>query len=137
MDPDAQVNFLLEKDTTAGFFLTQVVSHHDRAAVEQFLAVARRRQLSLPDVFGVFFYRSTSIETLKFLARFLSVPSTKLTAEFEVGFNAVQICARSIAILKQLGVNNVYVSNLPVCTAAPILRVILFEAAQSTGRMLL
>ena len=43
-----QVDFLLEKDATADFFLTQVVSHHDRAAVEQFLAVARRRQLLEP-----------------------------------------------------------------------------------------
>ena len=132
-----QVDLLLEKDTTADFFLTQVVSHHDRAAVEQFLAVARRRQLSLPGVFGVFFYRSTSIETLKFLPRFLPVPAAKLTAEFEAAFNAVQICARSIAMLRQPGVNNVYVSNLPVSPTAPTLRAILFEAEQSNRLILL
>jgi len=132
-----KVDLLLEKDATADFFLTQVVSHHDRAAVEQFLAVACRRQLSLPGVFGVFFYRSTSIETLKFLPRFLPVPAAKLTAEFEAAFNAVQICARSIAMLRQPGVNNAYVSNLPVSPAAPTLRAILFEAEQSNRLILL
>ena len=135
-DPDAQVNFLLEKDATADFFLTQVVSHHDRAAVEQFIATTQQCQLSLPGVFGVFFYRSASLDTLEFLARFLPVPAAHLTAEFEAGLTAVQICGRSIAMLRQLGVKNIYVSNLPVSTAAPTLKAILFEAAQSTGRML-
>ncbi len=55
-----------------------------------------RRQLSLPGAFGVFFYRSASIETLECLARFHPGPAAKLTAEFEVGFNAVQICARAL-----------------------------------------
>jgi len=120
------VNFLLEKDAATDFFLTQVVSHHDRAAVEQFVATAQQRQLSLTGVFGWFFYRSASIDTLEFLARFLPVPAAHLTAEFEAGLTAVQICVRSVAMLRQLGVKNIYVSNLPVSTAAPTLKAILF-----------
>ena len=104
--------------------------------MEQFIATAQQRQLSLAGTFGVFYYRSASIDTLKFLARFLPVPAAHLTAEFEAGLTAVQVCARSIVMLKQLGVKNIYVSNLPVSTAAPTLKAILFEAAQSTGRML-
>jgi len=116
------VNFLLEKDAATDFFLTQVVSHHDRAAVEQFVATAQQRQLSLTGVFGGFFYRRASIDTLEFLARFLPVPAAHLTAEFEAGLTAVQICVRSVAMLRQLGVKNIYVSNLPVSTAAPTLK---------------
>ena len=131
-----QVDFLLKDNVTADFFLTQVVSHHDRLAVEQFVATTRRRQLSLPGVFGVFFYRSASIDTFTFLARFLPIPATHLAAEFEAGLTPIQICARSIAMLKQLGVNNIYISNLPIGTAAPTLKAILLEAEQLTERML-
>ena len=135
-DIDNQVDFLLKNNVTADFFLTQVVSHHDRLAVEQFVATTRRRQLSLPGVFGVFFYRSASIDTFTFLARFLPIPATHLAAEFEAGLTPIQICARSIAMLKQLGVNNIYISNLPIGTAAPTLKAILLEAEQLTERML-
>jgi hypothetical protein len=86
-------------------------------------------------VFGVFFYRSASIDTFKFLAQFLPIPATHLAAEFEAGLTAIQICARSIAMLRQLGLNNIYISNLPIGTAAPTLKAILLEAEQLTGEI--
>ena len=50
---------------TAEFFLTQVVSHHDAAAVSALLETApRARGLELPGVFGVFYYRSANPKTL-------------------------------------------------------------------------
>ena len=134
-DIDNQVDFLLKNNVTADFFLTQVVSHHDRIAVEHFVAAAHRRQLTLPGVFGVFFYRSASIDTFKFLAQFLPIPATHLAAEFEAGLTAIQICARSIAMLRQLGLTNIYISNLPIGTAAPTLKAILLEVEQLTGEI--
>ena len=104
--------------------------------MEQFIATAQQRQLSLAGTFGVFYYRSASIDTLEFLARVLPVPAAHLTAEFEAGLTAVQICARSVAMLRQLGVKNIYGSNLPVIATAPTQKAILFKAAQSTGRIL-
>jgi len=128
-----QVDFLLEKNITANFFLTQVVSHHDRKTVERFVTEARQRELTLPGVFGVFFYRSASIDTLESLGQFLPVPAAHLSAEFEAGLTAVQICARSIAMLRDVGVSNIYVSNLPVGRATSTLKEILSEAEQPTG----
>src|SRR5262245_32426432 len=60
-----QVGHLLDDRVTAEFYLTQIVSHHSRPAVEAFLAEAGRRGLSLPGMFGVFYYRSAKTSTLK------------------------------------------------------------------------
>ncbi len=66
--PTRQVDYLASPSFHAEFYLTQVVSHHDLRAVERFLDAARRRELTLPAVFGVFFYRSANPRTLAALA---------------------------------------------------------------------
>ena len=55
-NPASQVGYLLDGDATADFYLTQIVSHHDRAKVGAFVAEAARRRLTIPGVFGVFYY---------------------------------------------------------------------------------
>jgi hypothetical protein len=111
-DPAQQVDFLLAEDFTGEFYLTQIVSHHSIRAVEAFLDEARRRGVSIPGIFGVFLYRSANPETLRRLERFFPVPAAEITAEFESGLSAEEICARSIRALREVGVDKVYVSNL-------------------------
>ena len=111
-DPEEQVEFLTAADAQADFFLTQVVSHHAMEPVERFLAAARERDLSIPGVFGVFFYRSANPRTLARLASFLPVPAAELTREFDSGDSAEAICARTIRALRDAGAEKVYVSNL-------------------------
>ena len=57
-----QVGHLLDEHANAEFYLTQIVSHHSRDRVEGFLAEADKRSLSLPGLFGVFYYRSRECE---------------------------------------------------------------------------
>lgn len=112
-----QVGYLLEDEATAEFYLTQVVSHHDLESVEAFLEEARRRELDLPAVWGVFFYRSANPDTLERLSRFFRVPVEGLKREFAEGRSPVEICARTIRALRELGIEKVYVSNLGVSRA--------------------
>ena len=121
----AQVGHLLAEEATAEFYLTQIVSHHSLAQVEGFLAEAARRGLSLPGLFGVFYYRSANPKTLNALGGFLPVPIDALTAEFAAGATPEEICARSIRALTDAGVRHFYVSNLPVHRAAHTLQRIL------------
>lgn len=133
----AQVGHLLAEEATAEFYLTQIVSHHSLAQVEGFLAEAARRGLSLPGMFGVFYYRSANPKTLNALGGFLPVPIDALTAEFTAGATPEEICARSIRALTDAGVRHFYVSNLPVHRAAHTLQRILDLAgvgALDTGR---
>ena len=44
-NPEAQVGHLLDDRVTAEFYLTQIVSHYSRPAVESFLSEAERRSL--------------------------------------------------------------------------------------------
>jgi 5,10-methylenetetrahydrofolate reductase len=112
-DARAQVGYLAAPDAAADFFLTQVVSHHDLAPVERFVREARARELELPGVYGVFYYRSANPKTLALLERFLPVPKAEITRDFgERGLTADQICARTIRALRDVGVRHVYVSNL-------------------------
>ena len=113
-DPARQVGYLLDGDFTGEFFLTQVVSHHDAAPVERFLAEADRRGLVLPGVFGVFYYRSASPRTLSLLRDFIPVPEAGLADEFGRGATPEQICARTIRAMRGLGARRFYVSNLPL-----------------------
>ena len=78
-DPERQVDYLASPDFHAEFFLTQVVSHHDVPAVERLIETGRRRGLTLPGIFGVFFYRSANPRTLAALKGFLPVPAEELT----------------------------------------------------------
>ena len=123
--PAAQVQHLLDDRVTAEFYLTQIVSHHSRAAVDAFLAEADRRKLELPGMFGIFYYRSANVRTLETLRQFLPVPVEELRREFAEGATPDAICARSIRELTASGVRHFYVSNLPVSRAASTLERIL------------
>jgi 5,10-methylenetetrahydrofolate reductase len=124
-DVATQVQHLLEDRVTAEFYLTQIVSHHSRPAVDRFLAEADRRKLALPGMFGVFYYRSANPKTLEKLRGFLPVPVDGLRAEFAAGATPDSVCARSIRELTESGVRHFYVSNLPVGRAASTLARIL------------
>jgi hypothetical protein len=51
------------------------------------------------------------------LSNFLPIPVEELTRDFAGGIHPEEICARSVHALLQRGVQNVYVSNLPMPTA--------------------
>jgi hypothetical protein len=127
-DAERQVDFLTSPDVNAEFFLTQIVSHHDVAAVERLLDAGRRRRLALPGVFGVFFYRSANPKTLKALKAFLPVPAEALGREFAAGATAEDICGRTIRTLLGVGVRHFYISNLPIARAQSALSSILQNA---------
>jgi 5,10-methylenetetrahydrofolate reductase len=120
-DQSAQVGFLGDASFNGEFFLTQVVSHHDLAAVTRFLEQADRQRLSLPGIFGVFFYRSARPATLAALRQFLPVPVEALTREFAAGASAVEVCARTVRALRAAGIRHLYVSNLPIARASDTL----------------
>ena len=120
-DPAAQVGHLLDEHMHAEFFLTQIVSHHSLAAVEAFVNEGRTRGLTLPGMFGVFYYRSANPKTLSALRGFLPVPVEELTREFASGATPEEICARSIRELAAAGARHFYVSNLPLGRAASTL----------------
>ncbi len=113
-DPEEQVGYLLDPDFCAEFYLTQIVSHHSMDVVERFLEEARRREVPYPAVFGVFFYRSANPKTLGRLSEFFEVPVEGITRDFESGLSAEEVCARTIRALREVGADNVYVSNLGI-----------------------
>lgn len=124
-DAATQVQHLMDDRVTAEFYLTQIVSHYSRPAVERFLAEAERRSLALPGMFGVFYYRSANTRTLETLREFLPVPVAELREEFAAGATPDSVCARSIRELTATGVRHFYVSNLPVGRAASTLKRVL------------
>ena len=128
-DSRQQVEFLLGSGASADFYLTQIVSHHQIDRVEAFLKAADGQGLTLPGVFGVFYYRSANAGTLETLGRFLPVPVDGLRAEFAAGATPVEICARTIRALVSRGARHFYVSNLPARRAAATLNEILDKAA--------
>ena len=105
-DADAQVRYLVDPSFTAEYYLTQIVSHLEVAPVERFLEAAARAGVRLPGVFGVFYYRSANARTLQTLSRFLPVPVAALTAEFERGATALDICARTMQDRKSTRLNS-------------------------------
>jgi hypothetical protein len=111
---EEQVSYLLDSRFEAEFYLTQIVSHHSIREVERFLAEARRRGVPYPGVFGIFLYRSANPATLATLADFFPVPAEQLTREFESGMSPEDICARSVRLLRDVGADKVYLSNLGV-----------------------
>ena len=127
-DAETQVEHLLDDRVNAEFYLTQIVSHHSRISVEGFLEAAARRGLSLPGIFGVFYYRSANPRTLAALGGFLPVPAEGLTREFAQGATAEEVCARSIRALAGAGVRHFYISNLPLASAAATLRRVMERA---------
>ena len=127
-DAEHQVEFLISPNGHAEFYLTQVVSHHDVPAVERLIETGRRRGLTLPGIFGVFFYRSANPRTLATLKGFLPVPVEGLTREFAAGATAEDVCARTIRALVDAGARHFYISNLPIGRAPSTLAAILEKA---------
>jgi len=124
-DPERQVEYLAASDFHAEFYLTQIVSHHNIEPVHRFLSVARERKITLPGIFGVFFYRSANPKTLSALERFLPVPTEGLTREFASGLTPEEVCAKTVRALKDAGAQHFYISNLPLSRAQPVLSQIL------------
>jgi 5,10-methylenetetrahydrofolate reductase len=120
-DPERQVDYLAAPDFHAEFYLTQVVTHHNARPVAAFLDAADRRGVTLPGVFGVFYYRSANPATLNALKGFLPVPVDALTREFAAGATADDVCARTIRTLMDAGARHFYISNLPIGRAQAVL----------------
>jgi hypothetical protein len=111
-DATQQIDYLLSDEYTAEFYLTQIVSHHRMREVDRFMNEAAKRNVSVPGIFGVFFYRSANARTLELLSEFFPVPAREITRAFESGVQAEEICIRTIRALRDAGVDKVYVSNL-------------------------
>ena len=125
-DAARQVEYVADEAYTAEFYLTQIVSHLDVAPVERFVNEARRRGLDhIPGVFGVFYYRSANPTTLALLSQFLPVPLESLAAEFASGATPVDLCARTLRAMMDIGVRHFYISNLPLIGASSTLHSIL------------
>lgn len=120
-----QVDYLLDAEVHADFYLTQIVSHHQVDRARRFLDEASRRGLTLPGVFGVFYYRSGNPRTLEMLSEFLPVPVQELRDEFASGATPADVCAHTLRALLDLGARHFYISNLPLRTAASTLNDIL------------
>jgi hypothetical protein len=105
---------LADKEFGGDFWLTQIVSHHHRPEVERLLKDVEGRGVTAPGIFGVFYYRSANGKTLERLSQFFPVPSAELTREFESGAAPEEVCARTLRALLEIGVKNIYVSNLPI-----------------------
>ena len=107
-----QVGFLAAEDFSADFYLTQVVSHHSAGRVEAFLEECDKRNVSIPHLFGVFYYWNANPQTLAMLTRFFPVPAAELTREFARGATPVETLAETLEALRAAGADKVYVSNL-------------------------
>lgn len=129
----SQVAHLLDEHANAEFYLTQIVSHHSVAGVDRFLAEGARRSLTLPGLFGLFYYRSANPRTLSALSSFLPVPVEALKQEFAAGATPEEICGRSLRVLAAAGARHFYISNLPLGRAAATLRKIVEFAAVPAG----
>jgi len=129
-DPAQQVDFLADDRFCAEFFLTQVVSHLDLDPVKRFLDELHRRQIEIPGMFNVFYYRSASPKTLKALSGFMPVPVHALTEEFRSGASPEEVCVRSIRAIRALGVRHVCICNLPMEDASTTLASIRASLAQ-------
>jgi 5,10-methylenetetrahydrofolate reductase len=113
-----QVEYMLDRNYSADFYLAQIVSHYQIRSVHEFQNEAVRRGLKIPGIFGVFYYRSASPKTLGMLSQFFPVPVDELRRDFAEGQSSDEICALSVHSLLKLGVKNIYISNLPMPTAA-------------------
>jgi 5,10-methylenetetrahydrofolate reductase len=117
-DPAWQVDLLKRAETYTDFVLTQVVSHHDFAAVERFVEQARRVGLTTPILAGVFYYRSGNPKTLAALRALMPVPVEALSREFgEERLSPTAVCRRTLTALADLGIRHVYLCNLPAASA--------------------
>jgi hypothetical protein len=113
-DANVQAGYLADEHFHADYFLTQVVSHHDDAAIDRLQTAIAKRGIRAPGLFGVFYYRSANAKTLELLRQFLPVPVAGITQDFAGGASPEEICARTLRALRTAGIRHAYVSNLPV-----------------------
>ena len=113
-----QVEFMLHPEYSADFYLAQIVSHYQTAAIDDFINETQRLGVKIPSIFGVFYYRTANPTTFDLLSNFIPVPSEELIRDFAAKIPPVEICARSVHALIERGVKNVYISNLPMPTAS-------------------
>ncbi len=130
-DAAMQARLLADPQFTGEFFLTQIVSHHRIDAVARFLLELERERVAAPGLYGVFFYRSANARTLAMLSRFLPVPVSELTREFEQTPDPVEVAARTVRAMIEVGARHFYVSNLPLGRAQQTLRAIIERAGVS------
>jgi 5,10-methylenetetrahydrofolate reductase len=126
--PTRQVDFLRDARFCAEFYLTQVVSHLNLDPVKRFLEEADRRQVAIPGMFNVFYYRSANPKTIATLSRFMPVPVEGLLNDFASGATAVDVCALTLRALRSLGVRHFCICNLPMHDASDTLAAILEKA---------
>jgi hypothetical protein len=100
--------------------------------VERFIGEMQRRGVTKPGMFGVFFYRSANAKTLAALSQFLPVPVEGLAREFAAGATPVDVCARTVRAMMEIGARHFYISNLPLHSAASTLAEILDRVGFST-----
>lgn len=112
-----QVEFILDPEYSADFYMAQIVSHYQLRGTDEFLNEEARLGVKIPGIFGAFYYRSASSKTLDLLSQFFPVPAAELKRDFASQIPPEDICAQSILALLQRGVRNIYVSNLPMATA--------------------
>jgi hypothetical protein len=125
-DPSQQADYLADSTFHAEFYLTQIVSHLHAEPVGRFLRETERRGLGgMPGMFGVFYYRSANPKTLSVLSRFLPVPVDALAAEFAAGATPIDICARTLRAMIDVGARHFYISNLPLSRTSATLNAIL------------
>ena len=124
-DAATQVAYMTDDCFNAEYYLTQIVSHLNIAPVERFINEAHKRGVTKPGMFGVFYYRSANARTLAALGRFLPVPIEGLSREFAAGATPVDVCARTMRAMMDIGARHFYISNLPLHTAASTLGEIL------------
>ena len=132
-EPARQVEFLLQPEVSADFYLTQIVSHHQVERVNKFLEAGKAGGVTMPGVFGVFYYRSANAKTLEMLSEFLPVPVDELKREFAAGATPIDVCARTIRCLIDAGARHFYVSNLPAKRTAAVLNTILDKAGVTSN----
>ena len=124
-DAAQQVAYMTDDSFNAEYYLTQIVSHLNVAPVERFINEARRRGMERPGVFGVFYYRSANPATLATLSQFLPVPVDGIAREFDAGATPLDICARTMRAMMDVGARHFYISNLPLLDATSTLNAIL------------
>ena len=124
-DPARQVDYMADDCFHAEYYLTQIVSHLNVAPVERFVNETVRRGMGKPGMFGVFYYRSANPKTLAALSQFLPVPVEGLSHEFAEGATPIDVCARTLRAMMDVGARHFYISNLPLDSAASTLGEIL------------
>src|SRR5262245_1845179 len=112
-----QVEFMIDPEYSADFYMAQIVSHYQTRVIDEFLNEEERLGVKLPGIFGVFYYRTANPKTFAMLSNFLPVPAEELKRDFAANVHPEEICARSVHALLHRGVKNVYISNLPMATA--------------------